>query len=140
MEWTGFAIAAWSIPAWTFAIWTMCNLIPRALNHHESSEWFRFSFLNQTTWRGGTQPSTSYTYDDQELLLCDDVTVTSVDHVLKKLDCLLPVRVGVSDRFLLQLLARHRSDADVRHFMATLSNETRRDAGVSLDSTNFCFG
>jgi len=34
MEWTGFAIAAFSLPALTFAIWTACNLIPRALNHH----------------------------------------------------------------------------------------------------------
>ena len=41
VEWTGFAIAAWSVPAWTFAIWTMCNLIPRALNHHE---WYQEKF------------------------------------------------------------------------------------------------
>ncbi|MCR9172488.1 MAG: DUF1295 domain-containing protein [bacterium] len=41
IEWTGFAIAAWSIPAATFAIWTFCNLAPRALNHHE---WYREQF------------------------------------------------------------------------------------------------
>ena len=34
IEWTGFAIAAGSLPAATFAIWTFCNLAPRALNHH----------------------------------------------------------------------------------------------------------
>jgi steroid 5-alpha reductase family enzyme len=40
-EWTGFAIAACSVPAWTFAIWTMCNLIPRAINHHD---WYHETF------------------------------------------------------------------------------------------------
>lgn len=41
IEWTGFAIAAWSVPAATFAIWTFCNLAPRALNHHE---WYQETF------------------------------------------------------------------------------------------------
>ena len=35
LEWTGFAIAAGSLPAITFTIWTFCNLAPRALNHHD---------------------------------------------------------------------------------------------------------
>ncbi len=34
IEWTGFALVAWSLPATSFAIWTFCNLAPRALNHH----------------------------------------------------------------------------------------------------------
>ncbi|GAB5416726.1 MAG: 3-oxo-5-alpha-steroid 4-dehydrogenase [Crocinitomicaceae bacterium] len=41
LEWTGFAIAACSVPAWTFAIWTICNLLPRALNHHA---WYQEKF------------------------------------------------------------------------------------------------
>ncbi|MCT4624622.1 MAG: DUF1295 domain-containing protein [Schleiferiaceae bacterium] len=41
IEWTGFAIAAGSLPAATFAIWTFCNLAPRALNHHE---WYKENF------------------------------------------------------------------------------------------------
>ncbi len=41
IEWTGFAIAAWSLPALTFAIWTFCNLAPRALNHHH---WYHENF------------------------------------------------------------------------------------------------
>lgn len=32
IEWTGFAIACWSLPAAAFAIMTFCNLGPRA--HH----------------------------------------------------------------------------------------------------------
>ena len=41
VEWTGFAIAAWSMPALTFSIWTFCNLVPRALNHHA---WYKENF------------------------------------------------------------------------------------------------
>ena len=41
IEWTGFAIAAWSMPAATFAIWTFANLAPRAFNHHE---WYHQKF------------------------------------------------------------------------------------------------
>ena len=41
VEWTGFAIAAFSLPAMTFAIWTFCNLLPRALNHHD---WYKENF------------------------------------------------------------------------------------------------
>lgn len=41
VEWTGFAIIAWSLPALTFAIWTFSNLVPRALNHHE---WYKEHF------------------------------------------------------------------------------------------------
>ena len=35
IEWTGFAIAAWSLPAFSFAIWTVANLAPRAVLHHK---------------------------------------------------------------------------------------------------------
>jgi 3-oxo-5-alpha-steroid 4-dehydrogenase 1 len=34
IEWTGFAIAAWSLPAFAFAIFTACNIGPRAIAHH----------------------------------------------------------------------------------------------------------
>ena len=41
IEWTGFAILAWNLPALSFAIWTFCNLVPRALNHHQ---WYHENF------------------------------------------------------------------------------------------------
>ena len=41
VEWAGFALIAWNLPASSFAIWTFCNLVPRALNHHE---WYRQTF------------------------------------------------------------------------------------------------
>ena len=41
IEWTGFAIMAWSLPAFSFMIWTMANLIPRAINHHQ---WYHEKF------------------------------------------------------------------------------------------------
>ena len=34
IEWTGFAIMAWSLPALAFVIWSLTNLVPRALDHH----------------------------------------------------------------------------------------------------------
>lgn len=43
IEWIGFAIIAWSLPALTFAIWTFCNLVPRALNHHD---WYQERFAD----------------------------------------------------------------------------------------------
>lgn len=30
VEWTGFAIATWSLAGWVFVIWTCANLVPRA--------------------------------------------------------------------------------------------------------------
>ena len=41
LEWSGFALAAWSLPALAFAIWTAANLIPRARAHHR---WYREKF------------------------------------------------------------------------------------------------
>ena len=41
LEWTGFAIAAWNAPALSFAIWSICNLLPRTLNHHA---WYKEYF------------------------------------------------------------------------------------------------
>ncbi len=41
IEWAGFAIIAWSLPALSFFIWTFCNLVPRALNHHQ---WYHSYF------------------------------------------------------------------------------------------------
>ena len=37
MEWLGFAIIAWNLGALSFALWTAFNLIPRSLNHQNSS-------------------------------------------------------------------------------------------------------
>ncbi len=34
VEWTGWALAAWSLPGLSFAVWTAANLLPRALTHH----------------------------------------------------------------------------------------------------------
>lgn len=53
IEWTGFAIAAFSLPALTFSIWTACNLIPRALNHHE---WYHEHFSDYPTRRKAVIP------------------------------------------------------------------------------------
>ena len=41
IQWTGWAIATWSLAGWVFAIWTMANLLPRALAHHR---WYRQTF------------------------------------------------------------------------------------------------
>jgi 3-oxo-5-alpha-steroid 4-dehydrogenase 1 len=41
LEWTGFAIAAWTFPAFAFAVFTFANLFPRAIAHHR---WYREKF------------------------------------------------------------------------------------------------
>jgi hypothetical protein len=41
IEWLGYALMSWSLPALSFFIWTVCNLVPRALDHHL---WYRNTF------------------------------------------------------------------------------------------------
>jgi protein-S-isoprenylcysteine O-methyltransferase Ste14 len=41
IQWTGWAIATWSLAGWIFAVWTMANLVPRAIAHHR---WYRETF------------------------------------------------------------------------------------------------
>jgi len=41
LEWTGWAIATWSLPGLAFALWTAANLIPRAFKHHQ---WYKKKF------------------------------------------------------------------------------------------------
>jgi len=41
IEWTGFAVATWSISGLAFAVWTAANLVPRALSNHR---WYRETF------------------------------------------------------------------------------------------------
>jgi 3-oxo-5-alpha-steroid 4-dehydrogenase 1 len=43
IEWTGFALAVWSLPALSFAVWTFANLAPRALTNHK---WYLNKFAN----------------------------------------------------------------------------------------------
>jgi protein-S-isoprenylcysteine O-methyltransferase Ste14 len=41
LEWTGFAIASWSLPGLAFALYTFANLAPRARDHHR---WYLTKF------------------------------------------------------------------------------------------------
>ena len=41
VEWSGWALATWSLPGLAFAIWTIANLAPRARSHHT---WYHASF------------------------------------------------------------------------------------------------
>jgi 3-oxo-5-alpha-steroid 4-dehydrogenase 1 len=43
IEWGGYAILCWSLPAFSFFIWTICNLVPRALAHHN---WYKGRFAD----------------------------------------------------------------------------------------------
>jgi len=43
IEWTGFALAVWSLPALSFAVWTFANLAPRALTNHK---WYLEKFAH----------------------------------------------------------------------------------------------
>lgn len=41
IEWSGWALATWSIAGLSFAVWTFANLAPRARTHHR---WYRGNF------------------------------------------------------------------------------------------------
>lgn len=41
VEWSGWALATWSLPGLAFATWTFANLAPRAWSHHT---WYRANF------------------------------------------------------------------------------------------------
>jgi protein-S-isoprenylcysteine O-methyltransferase Ste14 len=43
IEWTGWAVATWSLPGLAFALWTFANLAPRARAHHT---WYHQYFTN----------------------------------------------------------------------------------------------
>ncbi len=43
VEWSGWALATWSLPGLAFAVWTAANLVPRALKHHR---WYREKFAD----------------------------------------------------------------------------------------------
>ncbi|CAD6197313.1 unnamed protein product [Caenorhabditis auriculariae] len=44
VEWTGYALAAQSLPAVAFAIFTICNIGPRAIHHHQ---WYLNKFKGE---------------------------------------------------------------------------------------------
>ena len=53
IQWTGWAIAVWSLAGWVFAVWTIANLVPRAVAHHR---WYRESFNNYPAKRRALIP------------------------------------------------------------------------------------
>jgi protein-S-isoprenylcysteine O-methyltransferase Ste14 len=48
VEWTGWAIATWSLAGFAFMLFTMANLIPRAFSNHR---WYRNEFPSYPTKR-----------------------------------------------------------------------------------------
>ena len=53
IEWSGWALATWSIAGLSFAIWTFANLVPRSRAHHQ---WYRENFPNYPTDRRALIP------------------------------------------------------------------------------------
>jgi protein-S-isoprenylcysteine O-methyltransferase Ste14 len=53
VEWTGWALAAWSLAGLSFAFWTIANLAPRALAHHR---WYRERFPEYPPFRRAIVP------------------------------------------------------------------------------------
>ncbi len=53
LEWTGWAIATWSLPGAVFAFWTAANLIPRARTHHR---WYHQHFTEYPPERKAVLP------------------------------------------------------------------------------------
>ena len=53
VEWSGFALAAWSPAALVFVVWTAANLAPRAWANHR---WYRRTFADYPTGRRALVP------------------------------------------------------------------------------------
>lgn len=53
LEWTGWALATWSLAGLSFAVWTVANLAPRALAHHR---WYRAQFADYPAERRALIP------------------------------------------------------------------------------------
>jgi steroid 5-alpha reductase family enzyme len=53
VEWSGFALAAWSPAGLAFAVWTAANLVPRAWANHR---WYRRTFPEYPTARRALVP------------------------------------------------------------------------------------
>lgn len=53
IEWTGWAIATWSLPGLAFAVYTAANVGPRALAHHR---WYRRQFPDYPAERKALLP------------------------------------------------------------------------------------
>jgi steroid 5-alpha reductase family enzyme len=53
VQWTGFAIATWSLAGTSFAVFTAANLVPRAVAHHA---WYRRTFADYPRRRHAVIP------------------------------------------------------------------------------------
>ncbi len=53
IEWTGWALMAWSPAALVFVVWTAANLVPRARSHHR---WYREQFTDYPPERKAILP------------------------------------------------------------------------------------
>ncbi len=53
IEWTGWAVATWSLPGLAFAVWTAANLVPRARSHHR---WYEETFADYPRGRRALIP------------------------------------------------------------------------------------
>jgi 3-oxo-5-alpha-steroid 4-dehydrogenase 1 len=53
VQWTGWAVATWSLAGLSFALWTAANLVPRAIAHHR---WYREQFEEYPTERRALVP------------------------------------------------------------------------------------
>jgi protein-S-isoprenylcysteine O-methyltransferase Ste14 len=53
IEWTGWAIATWSLPGLMFAVWTAANLLPRARANHK---WYQETFTDYPPERKAVLP------------------------------------------------------------------------------------
>jgi protein-S-isoprenylcysteine O-methyltransferase Ste14 len=53
VEWSGWALATWSLPGLAFALYTVANLAPRAVDHHA---WYRRQFADYPNDRRALLP------------------------------------------------------------------------------------
>ena len=57
VEWSGFALACWSLPSLAFAVFTALNIGPRAIQHHRYMNEFNFCFVELIRFTRSSQLS-----------------------------------------------------------------------------------
>ena len=60
VEWSGFALACWSLPSLAFAVFTALNIGPRAIQHHRYMDLLNFCMVELIRLTRSSQLSTPF--------------------------------------------------------------------------------
>ena len=67
VEWSGFALACWSLPSLAFAVFTALNIGPRAIQHHRYMNEFNFCIVELIRFTRSSQLSKPFKQQQENL-------------------------------------------------------------------------